>query len=213
MIYYIAEKDSCGKILSVKIGYSNDPALRIKNLKTGNKNRLEIIAQEPGGTDKEALIHNLFDHIRSKEEGAGTEWFDYTEELSDYIKKVPIRVRWDLLRLSFWDGEDILPHTFERDYNKIPLLYTGIDDLYEADIVYTQKKLYEIKFIPGGFILAPYLDTGVQIPLVYLTDYSNLGSKYQDIHKLYAHAYILGYTDVLSKIPLEELEPYFEELT
>ncbi|MFJ3205871.1 GIY-YIG nuclease family protein [Streptomyces sp. NPDC086989] len=59
----------------VKIGTSIIPEKRLKELQTGNPDRLEVLWQTPGGRDLEAHLHQAFAAYR-----AGGEWFDFGDE-------------------------------------------------------------------------------------------------------------------------------------
>ena len=65
-----------------KIGIAKNPTQRIKQLQTGNSDKLEIIEtyQSENASKIESALHNRFAHMRN--EG---EWFDLsiTEECSD----------------------------------------------------------------------------------------------------------------------------------
>ncbi|MGO4459353.1 GIY-YIG nuclease family protein [Streptomyces sp. M-16] len=56
----------------VKIGTSVSPEKRLKELQTGNPNRLEVLWYTPGGRELEAQLHQAFTDHR----GEG-EWFDF----------------------------------------------------------------------------------------------------------------------------------------
>ncbi|MGW6941402.1 GIY-YIG nuclease family protein [Streptomyces xanthophaeus] len=56
----------------VKIGTSVSPEKRLKELQTGNPDRLEVLWHTPGGRELEAQLHQVFAEYR----GEG-EWFDF----------------------------------------------------------------------------------------------------------------------------------------
>ncbi|MFF9594058.1 GIY-YIG nuclease family protein [Streptomyces sp. NPDC014646] len=56
----------------VKIGTSNNPEKRLKELQTGNPDRLEVLWSTPGGRELESMLHRAFAAYRV--EG---EWFDF----------------------------------------------------------------------------------------------------------------------------------------
>lgn len=66
---YIIQSDLTGMI---KIGRSKDPQKRLKQLQTGNPNKLKLIASFEGEGWKEKILHERLDSFRL--EG---EWFDY----------------------------------------------------------------------------------------------------------------------------------------
>lgn len=66
---YIIQSDFTGMI---KIGRSKDPSKRLKQLQTGNPNKLRLIASFNGQGWKEKILHESLKKFRK--EG---EWFDY----------------------------------------------------------------------------------------------------------------------------------------
>ena len=66
---YIIQSDFTGMI---KIGRSKDPQRRLKQLQTGNPNKLKLIASFKGQGWKEKILHENLEKFRK--EG---EWFDY----------------------------------------------------------------------------------------------------------------------------------------
>lgn len=65
---------------TVKIGTSNDPNKRLKQLQTGNNKQLVIVGLIKGGQELEKNIHALFRESRIK-----GEWFKYTQEIEDFF--------------------------------------------------------------------------------------------------------------------------------
>ena len=66
---YIIQSDMSGNI---KIGRSKDPQKRLKQLQTGNPNKLKLIAFFEGEGWKEKIIHEKLRRYRLK-----GEWFSY----------------------------------------------------------------------------------------------------------------------------------------
>ena len=66
---YIIQSDKTGMI---KIGRSKNPQKRLKQLQTGNPNKLKLIASFKGEGWKEKIVHERLDRYRL--EG---EWFSY----------------------------------------------------------------------------------------------------------------------------------------
>jgi hypothetical protein len=64
----------------VKIGQSRQPDLRVKGLATA-AGPLEIIHTEPGGTDREAILHEMF--APDRQHG---EWFKDSEAIRMYVE-------------------------------------------------------------------------------------------------------------------------------
>ncbi|MGE4419997.1 MAG: GIY-YIG nuclease family protein [Sulfurimonas sp.] len=78
MVYFIKNIDT-GRI---KIGFSDTPTKRLKELQTGNDNKLVLIKTIAGDKNKEASLHEMFSHLRSN-----GEWFDPDDELLQFIKE------------------------------------------------------------------------------------------------------------------------------
>lgn len=79
MIYIIR----CGD--AVKIGFSDNPFNRIKELQVGNPERLKIIAMFPGSMRLERNIH-----ARLKQYRINGEWFRWTPEVISILESVKI---------------------------------------------------------------------------------------------------------------------------
>ena len=67
---------------SVKIGYSKHPILRLQGLQTANPNKLEMLGYFAGDKYEEQEIHE--DLKKHRQSG---EWFNYCEEVQEYIQK------------------------------------------------------------------------------------------------------------------------------
>ena len=67
---YIIQSDLTGMI---KIGRSKDPAKRLKQLQTGNPNKLKLIACFEGEGWKEKILHERLEKFRLQ-----GEWFSYS---------------------------------------------------------------------------------------------------------------------------------------
>lgn len=65
----------------IKIGFSNDPEKRLKELQTATDEELKIIGIKPGGLSEEKRIQKIFEfaHVRR-------EWFDPVSELLNFVK-------------------------------------------------------------------------------------------------------------------------------
>ena len=81
MIYFIKEKRIAG-VSNVKIGFSNEPYVRLSQLQTSHPCELLLIAIMKGNKRKERELHKLFKefHIRG-------EWFKLTKSIRDFIKE------------------------------------------------------------------------------------------------------------------------------
>lgn len=66
----------------VKIGVSNDPFSRLRQLQTGNVENLRILAIHPGDLELEKALHRYFQPHRLK-----NEWFEPCEELLDLVDR------------------------------------------------------------------------------------------------------------------------------
>lgn len=77
MIYFIRSGEY------VKIGYSDNPLGRLRQVQTGNPIEAELLAVCPGGKDDEAAIHGAFQQHR-----VSGEWFRATPRLDALIEKV-----------------------------------------------------------------------------------------------------------------------------
>lgn len=77
MIYFIQCEGT------VKIGYSNNPHMRMVALKTSNPLELTMLLITEGNNSDETALHERFkkDHYRG-------EWFVLSDDIKDYIKSV-----------------------------------------------------------------------------------------------------------------------------
>lgn len=87
---YIIQSDVTGMI---KIGRSKNPEKRLKQLQTGNPNRLKLIATFKGEGWKEKLIHEDLKRWRRK-----GEWFSY-----DCVGSIPVVLYEQIVFGSFDD--------------------------------------------------------------------------------------------------------------
>lgn len=87
---YIIQSDVTGMI---KIGRSKNPEKRLKQLQTGNPNRLKLIATFKGEGWKEKLIHDDLKNWRKK-----GEWFSY-----DCVGSIPVVLYEQIVFGSFDD--------------------------------------------------------------------------------------------------------------
>ena len=76
---YIIQSDLTGMI---KIGRSKDPVKRLRQLQTGNPNKLKLIASFDGEGWKEKILHERLEKFRL--EG---EWFSY-----DCVGSIPVSI-------------------------------------------------------------------------------------------------------------------------
>lgn len=66
----------------LKIGYSDDPEKRLRQLTTGSPVSLRIHARMPGNQTMEKEIQSRFSHLK-----VDNEWFHFTDEIREYIEK------------------------------------------------------------------------------------------------------------------------------
>ena len=75
MIYFVKAGDR------VKIGYSNDPSIRISELQTSCPHDLEVLLIVDGNRDEERELHMRFSDIRRT-----GEWFKFEAPIKSYIE-------------------------------------------------------------------------------------------------------------------------------
>lgn len=66
----------------VKIGFSEDPESRLRQLLTGSPVTLRIFAKMPGSQIMEKEIHSRFRHLKVE-----NEWFHFTDEIKSYVER------------------------------------------------------------------------------------------------------------------------------
>ncbi len=64
----------------VKIGISEDPAVRLVALQANTPHRLSLLGVVPGGAEKEKELHKQFANLRVR-----GEWFSFDTELKEFI--------------------------------------------------------------------------------------------------------------------------------
>ncbi|WP_212831911.1 GIY-YIG nuclease family protein [Catellatospora sp. TT07R-123] len=97
-VYFIVEYRDWGHGREpdrVKIGKSDDPRLRLANLRTGNSAELDLehVIYEPDNGRRRALeaeLQHRFLHLR-----VAREWFRWTDELSDYVSTLCREQCWE----------------------------------------------------------------------------------------------------------------------
>lgn len=77
LIYFIR----CGKF--IKIGFSKNPATRLKELQTANPNKLVLVATMPGNLQTELSLHEIYKNKRVR-----GEWFKYEGMLKRSIMAI-----------------------------------------------------------------------------------------------------------------------------
>jgi hypothetical protein len=66
---------------NIKIGFSDDPKIRIKGHQTGSGEKLDLLKAVKGCKADETEIHNKFKHLKIR-----GEWFRPEKELFEYIE-------------------------------------------------------------------------------------------------------------------------------
>lgn len=64
----------------IKIGYADSPRRRLKELQTGNPEKLDLMGTVPGGTARERELHELFCDFHVK-----GEWFQLVTDILAYL--------------------------------------------------------------------------------------------------------------------------------
>ena len=88
MVYFI-QADKNGPI---KIGVSNNPSARLRQLQTGSHASLNLLAVIDGDMKKEHEIHKMFEKFRTD-----GEWFQPDYEILAYIANVTSDNRLDIV--------------------------------------------------------------------------------------------------------------------
>lgn len=96
----------------VKIGSTNDPHSRLKTLQTGSPEKLRLIGTIPCCNSSEARSREQELHTTFKRVGVHGEWFDYDDEIIDYL------IRWGWISESFKNLQQIATHQI-RQYKAI----------------------------------------------------------------------------------------------
>jgi phage terminase small subunit len=75
----------------IKIGRSNNPSKRLRTISNELDTKVEMIKILTGKGDMENLLHKRFKHLNKRfktNDKINTEWFEITDELTEYINKV-----------------------------------------------------------------------------------------------------------------------------
>lgn len=70
VVYFVAEKEDAATDFLVKIGFTNNIAIRFTDLQCGNPRELELVGCYEGPAKAERIIHQAFDYLRVR-----GEWF------------------------------------------------------------------------------------------------------------------------------------------
>ena len=68
----------------LKIGFSEDPRRRFKQISNANTNKLECLGYIPGSKTNEANLHRRWAKHNKK-----LEWFEHQDDIVDYFKEHP----------------------------------------------------------------------------------------------------------------------------
>jgi hypothetical protein len=83
-VYFIFQKGDNSKC---KVGYSKNPEKRLKQLQTGNPDKLYIYKTVKGGKNEEDMLHDYLEDVRI----GNTEWFKISKkEVDDAIKDISL---------------------------------------------------------------------------------------------------------------------------
>ena len=73
----------------VKIGFTNDIRNRLSQLQISCPVKLELLGLIKGDEEYETVLHKKFKHLSSN-----GEWFNYTQELEDYVAILDKELMW-----------------------------------------------------------------------------------------------------------------------
>ena len=95
---YIIQSDITGDI---KIGRSNNPKSRLKQLQTGSPKKLKLLVEIPNAGHYEKRLHQKLSKYKTRKKG---EWFtfDCTGSLPDWISEA---IDWDVAN-TWWERLD-----------------------------------------------------------------------------------------------------------
>jgi hypothetical protein len=84
MVYFISAHSPDGDIASVKIGHSDDPRARLREMQVGSPLRLSLISMRRGGRKAESELHRTYRKWRSF-----GEWFEPSIEVLSEATRCP----------------------------------------------------------------------------------------------------------------------------
>lgn len=88
-VYLIQEENKWGNT-RLKLGKGNNPTKRLRTLQTGNPNSLILLGTiECESSEKAHELEGEL-HKRFKEERGRGEWFNFTNELHEFIQSAPV---------------------------------------------------------------------------------------------------------------------------
>lgn len=80
MVYFF----HCAGDNTVKIGWSDDVRYRVAQVQWAAERKLSIIMVLPGGREEERALHQQFEAY-----ALGGEWFDFSDEIRQFVSKTP----------------------------------------------------------------------------------------------------------------------------
>lgn len=131
MIYFI--ECMSGRTQYIKIGFSDNPEQRIKELQTGNPIKLKLLATMPGCKNMEKQFHAYFETTRVE----NSEWFKVRKNGRLYHGVNALSGRCSKKIYKFIEGKIINLQSF--------LAYSYLVDLFHRHNKYTKKNLISIK--------------------------------------------------------------------
>jgi predicted GIY-YIG superfamily endonuclease len=75
----------------LKIGFTENPARRFKEIRNANTNPVKFIGYMPGTKTNEAILHHKWKRFNKK-----LEWFNYDDEIVEYFMAHPEFKPWEL---------------------------------------------------------------------------------------------------------------------
>lgn len=81
MIYIIGEAGTANDTLAIKVGFSNNPEQRLKELQIGNPRTLYLLAAIPGTQAQERSLHRFLNDFST----SSNEWFAMTPEVRNMV--------------------------------------------------------------------------------------------------------------------------------
>jgi hypothetical protein len=73
----------------LKIGFTENPQRRFKEIKNANTNKITFIGYFEGSRTNESILHNIWKKYRKR-----LEWFYYADEIVDYFRNHPKFNEW-----------------------------------------------------------------------------------------------------------------------
>lgn len=81
MIYFVGESPNDGGTMAVKVGYSDNPKQRLKELQIGNPRKLVLLASVNGTMQQEKSLHHWLRQFSAE----SNEWFMMVPEIRNMV--------------------------------------------------------------------------------------------------------------------------------